>query len=239
MIIDETFARRFFQDEDPLGRQVKMPWGLYTVAGVVGSVKVAALDVESPPILYFSENQSLVTDMMLTIRTRLPAGEMVRDVEKITAGVDKDQPIYDVAPLQARIDHSLKTRRFVVWLLLMFAAAGTGLAALGLYGQLSYSTELRRREMGIRMALGAGRDGVAMMVCRDGMILVVVGIAVGFGAAFGAYRWIASQMYGVGIEDGVTWIAVLAIVGAAGLMASAVPAWRVSRLNPADALRTE
>lgn len=200
---------------------------------------MAALDADSPPTMYFSENQSLVTDMVLAIRTGLPDGEMVRDVERIMAGIDKDQPVYAVAPLQALIDHSLKTRRFVVWLLMMFAAAGTGLAALGLYGQLSYSMALRRREMGIRMALGAGREAVAMMVCRDGMILVAAGIGIGCAAAFGAYRWIASLMYGIGIEDGMAWIAVLTIVGAAGLIASAFPAWRVSRLNPADALRTE
>ena len=239
-VIDETFARRFFGVEDPLGREIKMPWTArpYTIAGVVGSVKVSAIDVDSSPTLYFSAAQGPLTDMTLAIRSKLPAGEIARDVERIAAGIDRNQPVYDVAPLQARIDRSLKTRRFVVSLMVIFAAGGTGLAALGLYGLLAYMVSLRRRELGIRMALGAGSGAVAMLVCRGGMALVAAGVALGSGAAIGAYRLIANQMYGVGIGDRSTWLAVLGIVSIAGLIASALPAWRVTRISPAEALRT-
>jgi putative ABC transport system permease protein len=238
-VIDETFARRFFAGEDPIGRQVKMPWSTYTIAGVVGSVKVSALDQESPLTLYFSAEQSPVTDMVLAIRSRLPESSIVPAVGRIAAGIDRDQPVYDVAPLQVRIDRSIRARRFVVWLMLVFASAGTALAAVGLYGLLSYTVALRRREIGIRMALGAGRNAIAMLVCRDGMKLVAAGILLGSGAALGGYRFIASQMYGVGIGDRVIWLAVLAIVCGSGLIASALPAWRVTRLNPAESLRME
>jgi putative ABC transport system permease protein len=239
IIIDEGFARRFFAGEDPIGRQVKMPWRTYTIAGVVGSVKVSALDDDPPPTLYFSAEQSPVTDMMLTIRSRLPESSLVPVIERIAAGIDRDQPVYDVAPLQAGIDRSIRARRFVVWLMLIFAAAGTMLAAVGLYGLLAYTVALRRREIGIRLALGAGRDTIAMLICRDGMKLVAAGILLGSAAALGGYRFIASQMYGVGIEDHLTWLTVLTIVCGSGLLASALPAWRVTRLNPAESLRME
>jgi predicted permease len=238
-LIDEVFEQRFFAGQDPIGRQLKMPWGTYTIAGVVGSVKNSALDVAAPPGLYFSAAQSSVTNMTLAIRSGLPDNTIVREVQRIVTGIDADQPVYDVEKLPARIDRSLKTRRFVAFLMVAFAAAGTGLAALGLYGLLSYTVALRRREIGIRMALGAGRDSIAMLVTRDGMALVVTGTALGSAAALGAYRLIASQMYGVGLEDRITWIAAVGIVGVAGLLASALPAWRAACFSPGEALTRE
>jgi ABC-type antimicrobial peptide transport system permease subunit len=202
-------------------------------------VKSSSLDGDSAPTLYFSAAQSPVTDMTLAIRSSLPDSAIVGAVERIAAGIDRDQPVYDVAPLQARIDRTIRTRRFMVWLLLVFAAAGTMLAAVGLYGLLSYTAALRRREIGIRMALGAGRDAIAMLVCREAMALVAAGILLGCVAALGGYRFIASQMYGVGIGDGVTWLAVLAVVCGSGLIATALPAWRATRVNPAESLRSE
>jgi predicted permease len=239
VIIDETFARSFFPGEDPVGQLVRMPWGTYTVAGVAGAVKISALDTNPPPTLYFNAAQSTPTDMTISIRSSLPGSAIVSAMERIAVGIDKDQPLYDVAPLQSRIDRTVRTRRFVVWLLLIFAAAGTALAAVGLYGLLAYIVTLRRKEFGIRMALGAGRDTIAMLVCREGMTLVAAGILLGAGAALGAYRFIATQMYGVGIQDRVTWFIVLAVVAGAGMMASVMPAWRVARINLAESLRME
>jgi putative ABC transport system permease protein len=239
-IVDEAFARRFLPGDDPLGHQIKMPWRpeLYTISGVVGSVKASALDLDPPPTIYFSVAQTPVTDMMLAIRSSLPANEIARDVQRITSALDRDQPVYDVAPLESRIDRTLETRRFAVWLMLLFAAAGTGLAALGLYGLLAYTVALRRREIGIRMALGAGRRNVAMLVCREGMTLVAAGMLAGSAIALAAYRFIASQMYGVGLNDRMTWIAAAGVFCVAGLIACALPAWRAMRLNPSEALKT-
>ncbi|HUA85949.1 MAG TPA: ABC transporter permease [Bryobacteraceae bacterium] len=237
VLIDETFARRVFPNEDPLGRQVKMNWGVYTIAGVVGPVKVSAIDLDTPPTLYFSSAQTPVTDLTLAIRSRLAGNEIVRDVRRIVSGLDRDQPIYDVATLQSRIDRSLKTRRFVVWLMLGFAAAGTGLTMLGLYGLLSYAIILRRREIGIRMAVGASAATIATLICRDGMKLVLAGVALGSVAALAAYRLIASQMYGISLADRATWIGVFAIVFASGFAATAVPALRAARSNIVRALQ--
>jgi putative ABC transport system permease protein len=238
-LIDEAFARRFFAGQDPLGQRVKTPSGVYTVAGVVGSVKVSGMNLDAPPTLYFPVTQSPVTDMTLEIRSRIPANTIAREVQRLVAGIDKDQPVYDVATLQARIDRSLNARRFVASLMLVFAAAGTGLAALGLYGLLSYIVALRHREIGIRMALGASNGAIARLVCRGGMVLVAVGMVLGSATALAAYRFIAREMYGVGIEDGVTWIFVLGVVGVSGFLASALPAWRAACQSPAEVLRAE
>ena len=240
VIVDESFAQRFLANESPLGRQLKMPWRdeLYTIVGVTGAVKVSGLELAASPTIYFSAEQAPVTDMTLAIRTRLPVNEVARHVQRIAAKIDPDQPVYDVAPLEARIDRTLKTRRFVVWLMLSFAAAGTGLAALGLYGLLAYTVTLRRREIGIRMALGANRGDVAMLVCREAMMLVFSGVAAGSIGSAAALRWIASQLYGVGIADRVTWLATFATFAAVGLIACAAPTWRAVRTNPAEAMKT-
>lgn len=238
-VIDDALARRFFAGHDPIGQQLRMPWGLYTVAGVVGSVKTSGLDVDFAPTLYFSADQSPLTDMTLTIRSSLPENVIFREVQRIVAGIDQDQPVYNIAMLQNRIDKSLKIRRFVASLVVGFAAAGIGLAALGLYGLLSYTVALRRREIGIRAALGATSADIAGLVCGDGMALVGFGIVLGSAAALVGHRLIASQLYGVGVEDGLTWIATLGIAGVLGLIATAFPAWRAARQSTVEALRAE
>jgi ABC-type antimicrobial peptide transport system permease subunit len=118
--------------------------------------------------------------------------------------------------LQERIDRSLNTRRFVAFLKLVFAVAGTGLAALGLYSLLSYVVALRHREIGIRIALGANHVAIAGLICRGRMALVVAGMALGSAAALATYRLIAKEVYRVGIADAVTWIVVLGIVAVSG-----------------------
>ncbi|HWB85155.1 MAG TPA: ABC transporter permease [Bryobacteraceae bacterium] len=238
-LIDEAFDRRFFARQDPVGQKLKMPWGVFTIAGVVGSVKVSGLDVDDPPTVYFAAAQSPVTDMTIEIRSRSSGSTLVREVQRTVAEIDKEQPVYDVATLQVRIDRSFQTRRFVAFLILVFAAAGTGLAALGLYGLLSYIVSSRYREIGIRMALGASNSAIARLVCRGGMVLVMAGLALGSAAGLAAARFMASEMYGVGIGDSWTWMLVLGAVGISGFLASALPAWRAARQSPAEALRAE
>ena len=232
-LIDETMAKRYFPEADPVGQQVQMPWDKpFTIVGVVGSVKTAGLDVATRPTLYFSALQFPSTDMSVVVRSPLP-----EDV--LTNGVDKDQPIYDVARLQARIDKSLETRRLVVVLILTFAGSGTLLAALGLYGMLSYTIALRRREIGIRMVLGADKQAIASAVARGGFTIAGVGIALGIAGALTAYRYIQSQLYGTGIRDPLTWLIVLPVILLTCLLASLLPAWRAAHVDPMATLREE
>jgi ABC-type antimicrobial peptide transport system permease subunit len=153
--------------------------------------------------------------------------------------LDPDQPIYDVFPMEALVNRSLKTRRFVLWLMNVSAASGAALAALGLYGLIAYRVATQKRELGIRKAIGATNQAVAWTVCRGGLALVSAGIAAGFASAFVAHRYIESELYGVRLTDAAVWLAATAILAFAGALACAIPAWRAARTSPMEALRSE
>jgi ABC-type antimicrobial peptide transport system permease subunit len=173
------------------------------------------------------------------VRSRLPQSSITESVQRIVSHIDPDEPIYDVIPLQTFVDKSVKTRRFVASLMSVFAGAGIALAALGLFGLLAYMVASRRREIGIRIAVGASGHAIALLVCRSGLPLVLAGTALGAIGAVGAHRLIASQLYGTQFEDAWTWAAVLGIVTVTGLLACAGPAWRASRVDPTKALRAD
>ena len=231
-VIDETLAERSFGGENPIGQHLKMPWATYEIVGVVGRVKQSALDVEGPPTIYLSYPSET-----LLIRSKLPPGALTNDVQRIVTQLDKDQPVHDVSLLEAYVNHSLKTRRFVVFLVTLFGAAGTLLSALGLYGLLSYSIAARRRELGIRMAIGATGRAIAGLVYFNGLRLLIAGAALGCAGALIAHRFIASQLYGVGFDDAATWISVGIGIVLFGLLACALPAWRAARTNPVEVLK--
>ena len=238
-LIDDTLARQFFHDLDPVGQRIKMPWGSFTIAGVVGGIKSNALDLENRPTIYFSAQQTPTYGTTLVVRSRLPENTITESIQRIVTRIDPDEPVYDAIPLQTFVDRSVKARRFVASLMSVFAGAGIALAALGLFGLAAYMVALRRREIGIRIAVGASSRAIAMLVCRGGMPLVLAGTVIGAMAAVGAHRLIASQLYGTQFEDAWTWVAVLGIVALTGLLACAGPAWRAARLDPTKALRAE
>ncbi len=242
-LIDDTLARQSFAGLhpgiDPVGQQLKMPWGTFTIAGVVGGIKSNALDVENRPTIYFSAQQTPTPGTTLVIRSQLPVNTITEEVQRIVARIDPDEPVYNVTPLQTFVDRSVKTRRLVASLTTIFAVAGIALAALGLFGLLSYMIALRRREIGIRIAVGASGRAIALLVCRGGMPLVLSGAILGAFAAGGAQRLIASQLYGTRFGDAWTWVAVLGTVAATGLLACAGPAWRAARIDPMKALRAD
>jgi putative ABC transport system permease protein len=238
-LIDETLAKQLSAGFDPLGQQLKMPWGTFTIAGVVGGIKSNALDIENRPTIYFSAQQTPTYGTTLVIRSQLPANTITESIQRIVTRIDPDEPVYDVMPLQTFVDRSVKARRFVASLMSVFAGAGIALAALGLFGLLAYMVAVRRREIGIRIAVGATGQAIALLVCRRGIPLVLAGTALGAAAAVGARRLIASQLYGTQFSDAWTWVAVLGIVAITGLLACAGPAWRATRINPVKALRAD
>ena len=179
VIVDEALVNRFLAGEDPVGKQVQMPWGKFTIAGVVGSVKTTALDIEARPQLYFPLAQSNPSSMSIVIRSRLPQAAIVDSLGRVVHAVDPDEPVYNVNPLQTYIDKSFKARRFVALLMAGFAVAGALLAAVGLYALLSYMAAMRRREAGIRMVLGASPGAIGWLLCESGVRLVAVGAVLG------------------------------------------------------------
>ena len=232
-VVDQTLSKRYFAGEDPIGRSLKTPAGTHRIIGVVGSVKTTGVDVEAPPTIYFGGPAET-----LVIRSKLPMAGLTMDVQRIVTQIDKDQPVHEVSLLETYVNHSLKTRRFVVFLVTLFGIAGALLSALGVYGLLSYSIAVRRREIGIRMAIGATGRAIAALVCFSGLRLVLAGAALGCGGAWAAHRYIATQLYGVGFNDAATWIAVASGILLAGLFACALPAWRAARTNVLESLRT-
>jgi len=238
-LIDDTLARQFFAGLDPIGQRLKMPWGTFTIAGIVGGVKSTALDLEDRPAIYFSAQQTPTSGTTLVIRSRLPVNTIAESIQRVVTRIDPDEPVYDVIPLQTFVDRSVRARRFVASLMSFFASAGITLAALGLFGLLAYMVALRRREIGIRIAVGASGRAIALLICRGGMPLVLAGTVIGAIAAIGAHRLIASQLYGTQLDDARTWVAVLGIVTLTGVLACAGPAWRAARLDPTKALRSE
>lgn len=231
-VIDEALARRFFAGQDPIGQSLKTPWATAHIIGVVGSVKTTAIDIEAPPTIYFPAPATT-----FVLRSQLPLGPIANDVQRVVAQIDKNLPVYDVKPLAEWVNHSLKTRRFVVLLVALFGVLGALLSALGVYGLLSYWIAIRRREIGIRLALGATAQAIAALVYSSGLRLVIVGAVLGCAVALVAHRSIASRLYGVHFADPLTWIAVAAGILIAGVIACALPAWRAARINPVDALK--
>jgi putative ABC transport system permease protein len=238
VIVDETLADRFLSGEDPIGKQLATPWGKFIIAGVVSSVKTTALDIEARQ-LYFPVAQSNPSSMSIVIRSRLPENAVIASLERIVHAIDPDEPVYQVELLQTYIDKSFRARRFVALLMGGFAIAGALLAAVGLYALLSYMATLRRREAGIRMVLGAGPTTIAWLMCARGAVLVATGAILGSIAAMGAYRAVASQLYGTQLQDPAAWLAALGVIAVSGFAACAIPAWRAARLDPAECLRVE
>jgi len=236
-IVDESLANRFLPGEDPIGKQIEMFGATYTIAGVVGSVKTTALDVQTSPQVYFPATRS--TSLTLVIRSGLSQASLTSSLERIVHQIDSDEPIFDVELLQNYVDKSFRARRFVALLMGGFAIAGALLAAVGLYALLSYMATLRRREAGIRMVLGASPTAVAWLMCARGVVLVATGAILGSIAAMGAYRLVASQLYGTQLQDPAAWLAALGVIGVSGFAACAIPAWRAARLDPAQCLRVE
>lgn len=238
-VINDFVARRFLAGRDPLGRQIRMPWGDYRIVGVVGDVKYETLNEPDHAIVYLSASQNPSTDMGLVIRSRLPQQALVNSVQEIVARLDKNQPVYDVVPLEQRIDRTLRPRRFAASLVLVFAASGALLSTVGLYGLLSYTIALRRREIGIRMALGAGSGEIVRLIYRGGLLVLTSGVALGAIAAMLGRRIVATQLFDTRFEDPLVWAAVLGIISATCLAACAFPARQAARVNPLDAVRAE
>ena len=231
-IVNQAFARRYFASESSLGQQIDVMNGpRFTVVGVVGNIKISGLDDVDAPMLYFSANQIPGTDLSLVIRSAGPVARLPEAVQDIVAKIDPDQPVYDIATLQSRIDRSLATRRFALIVLALFALTGTGLAALGLYELLSYSVAIRKREFGIRAAVGATQRDIVFLILKRGVLLVCLGIGAGGLGAIAASRYISGQLYGVQVNDPLTWMTVVALLTISGVIACVAPSLRASRLN--------
>ena len=239
VLVDETFAQRFFPGEDPVGREIEHAMGPATIVGVVGSVHDAEIGAPGEPTTYYHHAQAQIPWMAIAVRTSLPSAPAAEAIRAAVREGDPQLPVYDVAAMEARIRHSLGGRRLAAAGLGAFAGVSLLLAVLGLYGLMRYSTRQRTREIGIRMALGARSRDVVRSVVRRGLVLVAAGLALGLGGALLLTRLIAGLLYGVRPTDPATILSVAALLLATGFAASWLAARRAARVDPIVALRAE
>jgi ABC-type antimicrobial peptide transport system permease subunit len=238
MLINEALARRLFEKEDPLGRLLHFKDATWEIVGIVGNVRQFQLDIDPFPQVYYPQVFFPWSNSIL-VRTRVPPLTLVADVRRAIHAVDPEQPIANLRTLEQSVANSLQTRRVVLTLLAVFAATALFLACIGIYGVMTYSVVQRTREMGIRIALGAGAGQVVALVLRDGLRLVLIGLLLGAFAGFVAGRLIASLLYNVSAADPVVFLTVSLVLLSVALFACWLPARKATQVDPITALRTE
>jgi putative ABC transport system permease protein len=246
VIVSEALARKFLADRNPIGARLKQSGpGLgdtyMEIVGVVGDVKYLGLADQRDMAYYmvFGQNYSFSRRMYLVVRTARDAAAIQRGLQREIQKLDPAVTLAQVATMQEALGRSVAQPRFDAMLLGLFAAIALTLAAVGIYGVIAYSVAQRTHEIGVRMALGAGRGDVLEMVIRQAAKLAVTGIALGLAGAFALTRLLANLLFGTSTTDGATFLAVTALLMGVALAASWVPAWRATRISPVSALRCD
>jgi len=239
-VVNERFIDDFFGGRDPVGRRFRVGEGEVEVVGVVEDVRHAGLSEEGPPVVYVHEEQIPRIQMTYVLATGSGSPlALVDDVRRVVGALDPDQAITEILPLEELLDEQMARPRFFTVLLGAFAVLAVTLAALGVYGVLSYFVRERAREMGLRMALGASAARVVRMVIGGGLRPVAVGLLVGLVVAAGLSRFIEGLLFGVSAADPITYLAVAGLLAAVGAAASLLPAWAATRVDPMESLRAE
>jgi putative ABC transport system permease protein len=243
-IINETIARRFFPNEDPVGRRLKLgnpesQSPRLTIVGVVGDVKYSGLDADTEAGLYIPYLQNPVPGMYLMVRTASYPLSLAAAVRGQVLAVDKDQPVANIKTMEQVLAESVAQRRLNTLLLGLFAAVALSLAMVGIYGVVSYSVSQRTHEIGIRMALGAQTGDVLRLVVRQGLQPVLIGMAIGLTGALALTRLLSSLLYGVSATDPATFVVISLLLTAVALLACYIPARRATKVDPMIALRYE
>jgi putative ABC transport system permease protein len=239
-VINEAAARRHFGDADPLGTRVSFhgpngPW--HTIVGIVRDSKYAELGEQGLPVVYMPLAQNHETGMTLYVRTSVAPASLIGGIRRTIQALEPALPVGNIRPVSDTIGTALYSARMSTWLLAAFGALALLLAAVGIYGVLSFSIASRTHEIGIRLALGAGAWNVFNVVLRNGLALVAAGVVLGLLGALAIGRTLAGFLYGVSPADAATYVAVTAILCAVALVACAIPARRAMRMDPMAALR--
>jgi putative ABC transport system permease protein len=239
IIVNETFARRFWPNQNPIGMHIVVGRALAPaeVVGVAADIKNKGLDQETQAQLYLPFPQLPWGDMNLLVRTAVAPLSITSAVRAQIAAVDPDQPVTKVQTVNQLMDSSRSQPRFTMLLLGVFSATALILAVIGIYGVLSYSVAQRRQEFGIRLALGAERADILRLVVRQGLILAITGIAIGLVAALFFTSLMSSLLYKVAARDPATFILTPLLFVGVALLASYLPARRATKVNPMEALR--
>jgi predicted permease len=244
MTINQAFAQKYFRGEDPLGRRIRVGLGdgvvdhpLREIVGVVGNIKRAGLTADPGPQYYLPYSQAMVTNPFVTVRTTGNPAALEGALRAAVRELDKTAPVYQVSKLEDYISKSAARARFQTLLLSCFAGMALLLAAVGLYGLLSYMVAERTVEIGVRMALGAKRTDVLRMVVQHGLVLTLAGLGIGLALSAAATRMLSGMLYQIQPTDMLTFAVTTGVFLLVSLAASSIPAYRAARLDPMEALR--
>ncbi len=242
-VVSQSLARRYFPGTDPVGRRLRFGERTVEIVGLAGDLKGENLAEEPAPTLYVHQEQIWRVVITLVVRATGDPAQLFRPVQQAIWAVDREQPIAYAATLEQMMSETLAASRFFTLLLAGFAGTALVLAALGIYGVLSFAVERRTREIGVRVAVGARGSQVLGLVIGRGMALVVPGLVAGSAAAFALLRLAAPRLsphlYGVGVTDPLTFAAVPALLALVALLACYLPGRRAARIDPVRALRAE
>jgi len=242
-IVSAALARKYWPGENPLGKRLKFdddaktPWT--TVVGVAGDTRQLGLKEPPPSLLYIPYEQFTLPFTTVAVRSALPDAAVTSLLKAQLAAADPDLAFGDINPLRDEIRNSLAEARFQTMLIGLFAVLALVLAAVGVYGLISYTVAQRTREIGIRVALGAAPRQVLLPTLVDGLVLALAGVGCGVVAAFAAGRALASFVFGIGTADPLTLGAMAALLLLVAAAASYIPSRRALKVDPVVALRAE
>ena len=242
VVVTETFARRFWPGEDPLGQRISFraqSGPFIEVVGVAKDGSYVTLGEEPRSMMYLPLLQNHETGMTMHVRTAGDPMGIAAGVRSVIASLEKNLPTYDLTTMNEQLGSSLFLARLGATFLAVLGLLALLLAAVGIYGVMGYSVTRRTREIGIRMALGAQRDDVLKMVLKEGMAMVGIGVAIGLLGAFFVTRLLVSFLYGVSVTDPITFVAISLLLSGVALVASFIPARRATKVDPLVALRYE
>ncbi len=246
VLINETFAQKYFPNENPLGQRLDIGGRVAEgkpaceIVGVVGTAKHGSLAEPNTPEFYLPFTQNPDRYMDLVVRASQPAPNGLETmIRRAVLEIDGQQFVPTIKPLSELVSQTLSQSRFNTGLLAVFAAVAIILAAVGIYGVIAYNVAQRTREIGIRMALGAQRRAMLAMILRQSLTMAAIGIAVGLIGAFAATRLLSALLFGIGATDLATYVSVILLLAAAAFLAGLLPARRAMKVDPVIALRYE
>jgi predicted permease len=244
IVITETAAKRLFPREDPIGKRIKRgpndspaPW--MTIVGIARDAKLKSADADPGNVMYVGMWQSPPVTLAMLVKSAQDPATLGPELLSVVHSVDPDQPVYRVQTMDSVVEAAIGQRRFAAVLFVVFAILALALAAVGVYGLIAQSVAYRRREIGLRMALGADGGVVLWLVVRDAVKLALVGVAVGLAFSLVLTRLLASQLFDVSAYDPLVLVGVGPILLMVAVIASSIPGRAASRLNPVDALQSD
>jgi putative ABC transport system permease protein len=247
VLITEAAARQYFPNEDPIGKTITLGWrrGPGTpraggeVVGILGDIRDAGLNEPNPAQIYLPYRQWPVASMTVLLDSSVPPLALADAVRAGVYAIDGNLPVSNLSTLDAIVAKSISQQRFYMLLLAIFASVALVLAAVGIFGVLSYAVSQRTREIGIRMALGASGTTVVQLIVRQAMLLVAAGVGAGLACGLLLSQTMARMLFDVTPTDPATYLAVSAVLAGVALLASYLPARRATRVDPIVALRAE